>query len=114
MKDQNPITENETYDQKWNRGLDLCIESVQKPDSALRGCAHNQKCYNELMQVREEVLRYIHLLRSRNVVTPKPEVICTIDDEVVPIEECDGPRSYEYAAHVTLSDISRFQRGNSL
>ena len=113
MKDQNAILDNETPDQKWNRGLDLYIESVHKPDHALRGCAHNQKCYNELMQVREEVLRYIHVLR-RNVVTPEPEVVCTIDDEVVPIEECDGPRSYEYAAHVTLSDISRFQRGNSL
>ena len=114
MKDQNAINDKETKEQKYNRALDLFAESVHKPDNALRGCAHNQKCYNELMQVREEVLRYIHLLRSRNVVTPKPEVICTIDDEVVPIEECDGPRSYEYAAHVTLSDISRFQRGNSL
>ena len=49
MKDQNAIHEEETKDQKWNRGLDLYIESVQKPDTALRGGAHNQKCYNELM-----------------------------------------------------------------
>ena len=64
MKDQNPITENETYDQKWNRGLDLFIESVQKPDSALRGCAHNQKCFNELMDVREHVLEYLKTIRK--------------------------------------------------
>ena len=56
MKDQNTILDNETPDQKWNRGLDLYIESVQKPDHALRGCAHNQKCYNELMALREHVL----------------------------------------------------------
>tara|TARA_B100000287_G_C20546950_1_gene746952 strand:- start:7 stop:201 length:195 start_codon:yes stop_codon:yes gene_type:complete len=63
MKDQNTIREEETQDQKWNRGLDLYIESVHKPDNALRGCAHNQKCYNELMAVRAEVLEYLKTLR---------------------------------------------------
>ena len=65
MKDQNAILEDETPDQKWNRGLDLFIESVQKPDSQLRGCAHNQKCFNELMEVREEVLEYLKTLRKK-------------------------------------------------
>ena len=32
VKDQNSINEKETKDQKWNRGLDIFIESVQKPD----------------------------------------------------------------------------------
>ena len=64
MKDQNTILEQETQDQKWNRGLDLFIESVKKPDSALRGCAHNQKCYNELMEVREHVLHYLKTIRK--------------------------------------------------
>ena len=64
MEDQNTILENEeTPDQKWNRGLDLFVESVQKPDSALRGCAHNQKCFNELMEVREQVLEYLKTQR---------------------------------------------------
>ena len=63
MKDQNTIHEEETQDQKWNRGLDLYIESVHKPDPRLRGCAHNQKCYNELMAVREQVLEYVKTLR---------------------------------------------------
>ena len=63
MKDQNVIDDGENQDQKWNRGLDLYIESVQKPDHALRGCAHNQKCYNELMEVREHVLEYVKTLR---------------------------------------------------
>ena len=63
MKDQNTILDNETYDEKWNRGLDLYIESVHKPDNKLRSCAHNQKCYNELMAVREHVLEYVKTLR---------------------------------------------------
>jgi len=64
MKDQNSIDDSETQDQKWNRGLDLYIESVQKPDHVLRACAHNQKCYNELMEVREHVLEYVKTLRK--------------------------------------------------
>ena len=63
MKDQNVITDIESKDQKWNRGLELYIESVHKPDNQLRSCAHNQKCFNELMAVREEVLLYLKTLR---------------------------------------------------
>ena len=54
----------ESKQDKWNRGLDLFIESVHKPDHELRQCAHNQKCYNELMQVRENVLEYLKTLRK--------------------------------------------------
>jgi hypothetical protein len=64
MKDQNSIHEEESPDQKWNRGLDLYIESVHKPDHALRGCAHNQKCFNELMAVRAHVLEHLKTLRK--------------------------------------------------
>ena len=59
MKDQNSIADGETKQQKWNRGVDLFIESVLKPDSELRQCAHNQRCYHELMDVRSDVLEYI-------------------------------------------------------
>ena len=63
MKDQNAIQEDESQDQEWNRGVDLYVESIHKPDQALRGCAHNQKCYNELMAVRAQVLEYVLTLR---------------------------------------------------
>ena len=56
MKDQNTIEDTETKQEKWNRGLDIFIESVIKPDPSLRQCAHNQRCYHELMDVREDVL----------------------------------------------------------
>ena len=57
--------ENECPDTKFNRGLDLFIESVLKPDHELRQCAHNQKCYHELMWVRENVLEYLRTLRHQ-------------------------------------------------
>ena len=38
MRDQNSIEDNESKQDKWNRGLDIFIESVNKPDPALRGC----------------------------------------------------------------------------
>ena len=52
-----------TTDQKWNDALTIFEESVHKPDSKLRSCAHNQKCFNELMDVREEVLKHLKTLR---------------------------------------------------
>ena len=63
MKDQNNIVDNESKQDKWNRGLDLFIESVLKPDPSLRQCAHNQVCYNELMEVREAVLNHLKTMR---------------------------------------------------
>ena len=59
MKDQKSVDDTESKVDKYNRAVDIFIESVQKPDSALRSCAHNQKCYNELMAVREQVLEYL-------------------------------------------------------
>jgi hypothetical protein len=52
-----------TNDQ-WNRGLDLFIESVHKPDHELRQSAHDQRCFNELMEVRENVLEYLKTIRK--------------------------------------------------
>jgi len=45
-------------------GLTLFEESVLKPDPSLRQCARNQGCYDELMQVRENVLQYLEKLRK--------------------------------------------------
>ena len=50
--------------EKQRDALGLFIESVHKPDHELRQCAHNQKCYNELLEVRETVLEYLHTLRK--------------------------------------------------
>ena len=49
---------------KRRDALGLFMESVHKPDHRLRGCAHNQECYNELMEWREEVLEYLNRRRT--------------------------------------------------
>ena len=59
MKDQNSIPDNETKSEKWDRGKTLFLESLYKADLQLRGCAHNQKCYNELMEIREHVIELV-------------------------------------------------------
>ena len=45
---------------KEKAALGLMIESVHKPDSKLRGCAHNQECYNELMEWRQKMLDLLY------------------------------------------------------
>ena len=63
MKDQNTIPDGESEQVKWNRALDLFTESAYEPDPRLRGCAHNQTCYHELMDVRQDVLEYLKTKR---------------------------------------------------
>ena len=48
---------------KRRDALTIFIEIVHKADNRLRGCAHNQQCYNELMEWREEVLEYLNQRR---------------------------------------------------
>ena len=64
MKDQNSLDVPETPSQKYERALDLFTESVLKPDHDLRGCAHNQGCYDELMEIREHVINYLKTLKE--------------------------------------------------
>jgi len=49
---------------KYDRALSLFTESVMKPDHDLRGCAHNQGCYNELLEIRTHVLEYLKTLKE--------------------------------------------------
>ena len=63
MRDQASIGE-ESASVKYQRALDLFTESVMKPDHDLRGCAHNQGCYDELMEIREHVLKYLKTLKE--------------------------------------------------
>ena len=56
MHDQNSLGKDESPTVKYERALDLFTESVMKPDHNLRGCAHNQGCYDELMEIRAHVL----------------------------------------------------------
>ena len=69
MKDQNSVSDRETSFEKWDRAKSLFLESLYKPDSELRACAHNQKCFNELMEIREWAIDQI-----RNTHNPKKYV----------------------------------------
>ena len=64
MHDQGSVEKDESPSVKYQRALDLFTESVLAPDHKLRGCAHNQGCYNELMEIREHVLEYLKTLKE--------------------------------------------------
>ena len=55
----------ETKQEKWERGKTLMLESLHKPDDRLRGGAHTQECFHELLEIRDEVLEIV-----RNMPTP--------------------------------------------
>ena len=58
--DENSTTKHE----KRRDALGLFYESVLKPDHELRQCAHNQECYHELMEWRNDVLNYLDERRN--------------------------------------------------
>ena len=63
MRDQGSVGD-ESPEIKYDRALSLFEESVMAPDHKLRGCAHNQGCFDELMEIREHVLEYLRTLRE--------------------------------------------------
>ena len=111
-KDQGSIDEPSSHE-KWERAKSLFLESLHKPDTDLRGCAHNQHCFDELMQIREDIIILVE-----KMINPIPLVETGIPgklpDEPPKVESYVKSKSYEYAADITMSDIRRFQRGSSL
>ena len=64
MHDQGSVEKDESPSVKYQRALDLFTESVLAPDHKLRGWAHNQGCYDQLMEIREHVLEYLKTLKE--------------------------------------------------
>ena len=63
----------ETKQEKWDRGKTLMLESLHKPDDRLRGCAHNQQCYHELMEIRDQVIELVkHMMNPHASPTKIP------------------------------------------
>ena len=54
----------ETKQDKWERGKTLMLESLHKPDDRLRGCAHNQECYHELLEIRDQVIEMVRDMQN--------------------------------------------------
>ena len=63
MRDQASVGE-ESSSVKYQRALDLFTESVMKPDHDLHGSAYNQGCYEDLMEIRAHVLKYLKTLKE--------------------------------------------------
>jgi hypothetical protein len=55
--------------QKRKDALGLFYESVLQPDCKLRSCAHNQECFNELMEWRSEIITYLDERRNQEFST---------------------------------------------
>jgi hypothetical protein len=53
-------------EQKRRDAFNLFYESVLKPDHDLRQQAHEQKCFHELMEWREEILHYLDKKRAED------------------------------------------------
>ncbi len=66
MKDQKTLDEKLTSYEKWDRARAIFIESLMRPDNHLRSCAHNQQCYDELMEIRDDVIK-----KTRNMINPR-------------------------------------------
>ena len=69
MKDQKSLDEKLTPYERWNAAHAIFIESLMKPDNHLRSCAYNQQCYEELMQIRDEVVEIVRDISNPH--TPK-------------------------------------------
>ena len=63
MKDQSNI-QVDNPSEKWDRAKSLLLESLYKPDSALRSCSHNQHCFDEMMELRDQVIDYVIALEN--------------------------------------------------
>ena len=112
-KDQRSIDEPSNYE-KWDRAKSILLESLLKPDHHLRSCAHNQHCYEDLVQIRDQIVDYVqNMSNPRPFIDERPQ-IPTLAENTVPVESYVESKSYEYAADITLRDIAKFQRGQLL
>jgi len=61
MKDQGKIKVDSPFE-KWDRAKSLLLESLYKPDVALRSCSHNQECFHEMISLRDQTIEYVRNL----------------------------------------------------
>ena len=58
------MSEEQTPQEKWDRGRTLLLESLYKPDDKLRGCAFNQGCKDELLAIRDQVIEMVREMEN--------------------------------------------------
>ena len=54
-----------TKEEKRKEAFYIFFDSVMKPDPQLRVYAHEQECFHELMEWREEVLKYLAEVKEK-------------------------------------------------
>ena len=64
MKDQKTLDEPINDLEKWDRARTLMLESLMKPDTALRNCAINQGCKDDLMSIRDNVIDMVRDMKN--------------------------------------------------
>ena len=80
MKDQRSLDESPTSYEKWDRAKSILLESLFKPDNHLRACAYNQECYEEVIQIRDQIIEHV-----QNMSNPRP---------FIPVEYTKIPSRY--------------------
>ena len=66
MKDQKSLDRKLTSFERWDAAHSIFIEALMKPDNHLRSCAYNQQCYDDLMQIRDQVIEM-----TKNIHNPR-------------------------------------------
>ena len=66
MKDQKSLDKKLTTYERWDAAHAIFLESLMKPDNHLRSCAYNQQCYDDLMQIRDQVIDH-----AKNMTNPR-------------------------------------------
>jgi len=101
--------------EKWDRAKTLVLESLHKPDDRLRGCAHNQRCYYEMIEIRNQVIDMVQAMQNpRPFVNETPQIPGKLPEYPVATDSFVESKEYSYAADITMKDIVQFQRGSSL
>ena len=102
MKDQKSLDEKITDYEKWDRARSIFIESLMHADHHLRSCAHNQQCYDELMEIRDYVIN-----KTRNMINPRvpPANFGAKNDVVIPTVTTPAGEISETLFGGTLQDF---------
>ena len=66
MKDQKSLDKKLTTYERWDAAHSIFLESLMIPDNHLRSCAYNQQCYDDLMQIRDQVIDH-----AKNMTNPR-------------------------------------------
>ena len=100
-------TNNTTYaEQRKLRLQDVVDDYLQDDDVSVL------EMYNDIRDCLEDIISYHEMCKSRAQGALELIVGHHSTDKV----DTDAPNvnTYEYAAHITMNDINRFQQGNSL